>query len=191
MFGYTSSRIKIPDNRDKSCGVFFEPGFSATMIHRCVALLCSTTLFNYKYSIPQHCGVLWEILLSRCDVANRSGIAAGGGFYDVQPGTAARFCFKIDPPKVDFLGFTCLPAGRQVRQAETIADSDLQPIASMSGPTCSNTFVGGSCFHFEIARSFFLEEVLRLFRLAIFALYSRMCRLIFSRSSFVNGLGST
>jgi len=29
-----------------------------------------------------------------------------------------------------------------VRQAETAADSDLQPIAPTSCPTCSNTFVG-------------------------------------------------
>jgi hypothetical protein len=29
-----------------------------------------------------------------CLFAQRSGIAAGGIFYNVPPGTAARFCFK-------------------------------------------------------------------------------------------------
>ena len=51
--------------------------------------------------------------------AKRSSIAAGGGFYNVQPGTAAWL----------------------YSSAETVADSGLQPIAPTSCPTLQHTFV--------------------------------------------------
>ena len=46
----------------------------------------------------------------------RAGIAAGGIFYNVQPGTAAWLCLKVED--------TILLLG-VIRQAQTIADSDL------------------------------------------------------------------
>jgi len=38
--------------------IFFELTSIATIELRCVTHLCSTTLLNKKYSIPQNCGVL-------------------------------------------------------------------------------------------------------------------------------------
>ncbi|MGV3529434.1 MAG: hypothetical protein ACO1OO_11110 [Flavisolibacter sp.] len=58
-------------------------------------------------------------------------IAAGGGFYDVQPGTEALFCFIDEVKNFCWALF--------VRQ--NTADSDLLPMVSTSCPTCSNTFV--------------------------------------------------
>ena len=42
-----------------------------------------------------------------------------------------------------------------------------------------------NCFHFEVASCFIFKNFLRFFCFAIFALYSRMCWLIFSLSSLV------
>ena len=45
----------------------------------------------------------------------------------------------------------------------------------LSCPNNDKPLVGGSGFHFVVAKNFFLEKVLLLFCLAIFALYSRIC----------------
>jgi len=55
-----------------------------------------------------------------------------GDFITSCPGLQLGFVLK-DEDKELLPGF--------VRQAETTADSDLQPIAPTSCPTCSNTFV--------------------------------------------------
>jgi hypothetical protein len=71
--------------------------------------------------------------------------------------------------------------------ADSFSKADGSSVRQHSG----KPHVSGSCHELYYAVAFFFADVLLLFLLAILALYSRMCWLIFSLSTFVNGRGST